>query len=211
MEDWSYLLYTINFLVSLSTKNYLWKLLNLLLIITSSSCDIGGDIGDFFLLLDYICIFFISLCFLNHLYLNTMFIIAMFLEYFICNSIIVIKNVAFVTAALIHSLTIDGFKTFTGCLTIMSLSVYVIRYYYPSIYLTFLWRFCTMLIMVTASYNLDHGILNWDGSSSLIHRLLVFFDFEYCICICVFQICFVSAANFKLFVKGKGNILHNVL
>jgi len=160
MEDWSYLLYTINFLVSLSTKNYLWKLLNLLLIITSSSCDIGGDIGDFFLLLDYICIFFISLCFLNHLYLNTMFIIAMFLEYFICNSIIVIKNVAFVTAALIHSLTIDGFKTFTGCLTIMSLSVYVIRYYYPSIYLTFLWRFCTMLIMVTASYNLDHGILN---------------------------------------------------
>ena len=153
MEDWTYLLYTINFFVSLTTDNTLWKVLNFLLIITSSTCNIG----DFFLLLDYLCIFFISLCFLNHFYLNGIFIIAMLCEYYIMHSIIVIKNVAFVTAAILHALTIDGLKPMLGFLTITSLSVYVFRYYYPIIYLTFIWRFCTMLIMVTASYNLERG------------------------------------------------------
>lgn len=158
MEDWSFLLYTINFFVALNTKNYLWKLLNFLLIITSWVCDMGG----YFLILDYFCIFFISLCFLNHLYLNTMFVIAMMCEYYIMHSIIVIKNAAFVTAAIIHALTLDGLKPLIGGLkpligfvTITSLSVYAFRYYYPNIYLTFIWRFCTMLIMVTASYNLE--------------------------------------------------------
>lgn len=153
MEDWTYLLYTINFFVSLTTDNTLWKVLNFLLIITSSTCNIG----DFFLLLDYLCIFFISLCFLNHFYLNGIFIIAMLCECYIRQSFIVIKNIAFVTAAIVHALTIDSLKTFMGCLTLTSLSVYAVRYYYPNIYLTFLWRFCTMLIMVTASYNLERG------------------------------------------------------
>lgn len=76
MEDWTYLLYTINFFVSLTTDNTLWKVLNFLLIITSCVCDMGG----YFLLLDYLCIFFISLCFLNRLYLNTIFVIAMMFD-----------------------------------------------------------------------------------------------------------------------------------
>lgn len=148
----SHLLYTINFIVSLYTANYTWKLLNFLLIITSWSYD---KFGDCFLILDYLCIFFISLCFLNHLYLNTMFVIAIIYEYYARKSIVVIKNIAFVTAAMLHAYTMNGFQLFLACLTVTSLSVYIIRYYYPNIYLTFLWRFCTMLIMVTASYNLN--------------------------------------------------------
>ena len=84
-----------------------------------------------------------------------MFVIAMMCEYYIMHSIIVIKNAAFVTAAIIHALTLDGLKPLIGFVTITSLSVYAFRYYYPNIYLTFIWRFCTMLIMVTASYNLE--------------------------------------------------------
>jgi len=94
-----------------------------------------------------------------------MFIVAMIGEFYIRHSIIAIKNAAFVTAAITHALTDDGLKVFTSCLTITSLSVYIIRYYYPTIYLTFLWRFCTMLIMVTASYNLD-----WNAN--MLHNTL---------------------------------------
>jgi len=153
--DWSFLLYTINFFVSLVTKNYAWKLLNLLLIITSCVCNFG----EFFLLLDYLCIFCISLCFLNHLTLNLVFIFAMICEYCIMKSISIVKNITFVTAALIHVLTINYLKNWLWAITMTSFIVYVIRYYYPNKYLTFLWRFCTMLIMITASYNLNHHFL----------------------------------------------------
>lgn len=148
----THFLYTINFVVSLYTSNYIWKLLNFLLIITSWTCD---KFGGYFLILDYLCIFFISLCFLNNLYLNTLFVIAMIYEYCVRKSIVIVKNIAFVVAAMLHAFTMNGFQLFLLCLTVTSLSVYVIRYYYPNDYLTFLWRFCTMLIMVTASYNLN--------------------------------------------------------
>lgn len=148
--DLTFLLYTINFFVSLSTKNFVWKCLNFLLIITSWSCNFG----ELFLLLNYLCIFCISICFLNHFSLNLLFIIAILCEYYVRRSITIIKNIAFVTAGIVHAATIEGLKTWLWYITILSFSVYAIRYYYPNKYLTFLWRFCTMLIMVTASYNL---------------------------------------------------------
>jgi len=151
--DWTFLLYTINFVVSLTTQNYLWKLLNFLLIITSCVCNFGV----LFLLADYLCVFCISLCFLNYLPLNVLFILAMLYEYYIIKSIIIVKNITFVTAAIIHVLTINYLKTWLGFITMLSFVVYTIRYYYPNKYLTFLWRFCTMIIMVTASHNLEHN------------------------------------------------------
>ena len=149
--DLSFLLYTVNFFVSLYTENQLWKLLNFLLIITSCLCNES----ELFLYLDYFCIFFISLCFLNHFTLNIFFIIAMICEYYALRSMTIIKNITFVTAALVHVITIDFLQTWIGIATVLALGVYTIRYYYPNNYLTFLWRFFTMIIMVTASYNLE--------------------------------------------------------
>jgi len=147
----SFLLYTINFFVSLTTTNQLWKLLNFLLIITSCLCNKG----ELFLYLDYFCIFFISLCFLNHFTINMFFVSAMICEYYALRTITIIKNMTFVTAAVIHVMTINFLQTWIGLVTLTALIVYTIRYYYPNNYLTLLWRFCTMVIMVTASYNIQ--------------------------------------------------------
>lgn len=150
---WSSLLFIFpTFKAFLYSQSIFWKLSNLFLIPISFLCN-AMEYKNPYLLLDYLCIFLVSISYIQHLYWNHLFLYFLFIEYFVYDAISRTKDIVFTTAGL-KSLQKTFYyypHSFPLLLTssILTIIFYKIRNYWVGnkLLFTFLFHVCIMNIL----------------------------------------------------------------
>ena len=172
MTHW---LFFISFCASVATDNFIWVMLNLFLIFTSYWSDKEnedevqfGERKKIVDEIDYACIFMIALCYLNDVNTNTILLAAAGYEGYSKKTIDTIKNVAFGLALIKCAIKCNDILLLFNLImfSMYGLYIYRARRVYFEKYkdkrdvifynlLTFIWRICALVILLTATYTME--------------------------------------------------------
>jgi hypothetical protein len=159
----SAVLYFISFFSSLYTNNFVWKLLNGILIVSSYFSDVYTS--KFFNDLDYLCVMALSLCYIDIMLTSVVICLSAVIEMYTSNTFETAKNISFVIA-LIKCMTVSfsyGFLEWFALMffSIIGVIIYKIRYVHCERndfvlydFLTFLWRICSLFVLISANYTI---------------------------------------------------------
>lgn len=177
MTHW---LFFISFCASVATDNFIWVILNLFLIFTSYWSDkeneTEAEVGERNQMvdeIDYLCIFMIALCYLNDVSTNTILLCASGYEGYSKKTINTVKNIAFALALIKCGIHCKNILILINliCFSIIGLTIYRTRQVFFEKYkdkrdvvtynlFTLIWRFCALVILLTASYTMEQ-IMNF--------------------------------------------------
>lgn len=146
------------------SKLILWKVFNILLIISSYLCNSFNVVDKNIILFDYLAIFLVCISYLNNMKINVILIALLIYEYYKFSTISSTKTITFVLTIL-TSIVYTYIYTSPLYYNIISLSfilgifIYKIRdlFYQHNIYkynieLTYVWHICVLNILYISSF-----------------------------------------------------------